>query len=105
MRRNEGTDGPSQALSFIASNIQGKDMKITTLLATMAGFAALAACGGEADENLATNVDDNLMMEDNLVLPPDDMNMDMNMGNDMNMVDNVGDNMMDNTTDNTVNAY
>lgn len=76
-------------------------MKILKLLALSAGFAALAACGTDADENMAVNVDDNLMMEDNLTLPPDDLNMDTNMGNDVNMIDNVGDNV----TDNTVNAY
>ncbi len=45
-------------------------MKITKLLATAAGLAALTACGG-GDTNTAENVDANLT--------------DMNAGMDMNM--------------------
>jgi hypothetical protein len=45
-------------------------MKITKLLATAAGLAALTACGGN-DTNTAENVDANLT--------------DMNAGMDMNM--------------------
>lgn len=78
-------------------------MKIIKCLALSAGLAALAACGTADDP--ADNVDANLMVEDNLTMPPADMNMDMNLGNDMNNVtDNMG-NVTDNMTNNTVNAY
>lgn len=66
-------------------------MKISTTLAAVIGFAALAACGGEA-EDTTLNAEDNALMTD------------MNAGMDMNMTDmNADMNMM--TTDNlTVDA-
>ena len=75
-------------------------------IALTAAFAALAACGG-ADDTAVDNADANMMVEDNLVLPPADLNMDMNMTNDMNMANdmNMTGNAVDNTADNTTNAY
>ena len=66
-------------------------MKITKLLATAAGLAALTACGGgdtETAENLDANLTDmNAGMDANLDMNATDMNagMDMNAGTtDMN---------------------
>ena len=77
-------------------------MKRLQWLAFTAGLVALAACRGGDDTNI-TNVEINAA-DENLALPPvdmnADMNADMNMTNDMNSVDNVT-----NTADNTTNAY
>jgi hypothetical protein len=73
------------------------------LLGIAAGIAALAACGGDADDMNAANAD--LNATDNMMLPPEDnlaANVDMNV--DLN--NTTGDtNMIDNTANNTVNAY
>ncbi len=80
-------------------------MKIVKCLGVAVGIAALAACGGAEEENIANADDLNAMATDNMVLPPVDMNADLNadmnattndVANDMNMVDN---------TANTVNGY
>lgn len=77
-------------------------MKITTTLAAAIGLAALAACGGR-EENIAENVDANLVTE-NLEVPTDNMaNVDMNVGNDMNNVTDNVDNAVDNATNNVTN--
>ena len=77
-------------------------MKRLQWLAVTAGLVALAACRGGDDTNITT-VEINAA-DENLALPPvdmnADMNADMNMTNDMNAVDNVT-----NTADNTTNAY
>ena len=75
-------------------------MKRFQWLAVTVGIAALAACGG--DEVNETNVEINAA-EDNLVLPPPDLNADMNV--DVNADLNATDNMANNTTDNTANSY
>lgn len=80
-------------------------MKSFQWLAITVGIAALAACGG--DEVNQTNVEINAA-EDNLALPPADMNADMNaslnadMNADMNATNNMATN---NTTENTTNSY
>ena len=77
-------------------------MKSLKWFAVTAGMAALAACGG--DETNMTNVEINAV-DDNMMLPPVDMNADMNvdMNADMNAVDT---NAVDtNAADNTTNAY
>jgi hypothetical protein len=64
-------------------------MKITKLLATAAGLAALTACGG-GETNTAENLDANLTdmnagMDANLDMNATDMNaMNMDMNADMN---------------------
>ena len=64
-------------------------MKITKLLATAAGLAALTACGG-GESNTAENLDANLTdmnagMDANLDMNATDMNaMNMDMNADMN---------------------
>ena len=77
-------------------------MNTLKLLGIAVGIAALAACGGDADDMNAADVD--LNATDNLMLPEDNLadNLDMNV--DMNNTVNDT-NMVDNTTDNTVNAY
>ena len=70
-------------------------MKITKLLATAAGLAALTACGGgdtETAENLDANLTDmNAGMDANLDMNATDMNMDMNAtGTDMNATGTTG---------------
>lgn len=62
------------------------------LLGITAGIAALAACGGDADEMNAANA---ALTEENLVLPPEDnlaantdVNLDLNNTADTNAVDN-----------------
>ena len=80
-------------------------MKSFQWLAITVGIAALAGCGG--DEVNQTNVEINAA-EDNLALPPADLNADMNvdMNADMNADTNATDNMaMNNTADNTTNSY
>ena len=71
-------------------------------LAVTAGMAALAACSSGDDVNM-TNVEINAV-DENLALPPidmnADMNADMNMTTDLNATDDLA-----NTTDNTTNAY
>ena len=67
-------------------------MKRLQWLAVTAGIAALAACSG-GDEVNQTNVEINAV-EDNLALPPPDLNADTNA------TDNTT-----NTADNTTNAY
>jgi hypothetical protein len=66
------------------------------------GIAALAACGGDADDMNAVNAD--LNATDNMMLPPEDnlaANVDMNV--DLN---NTADtNAVDNSANNSVNAY
>jgi hypothetical protein len=77
-------------------------MKSLRLLGIAAGIAALAACGGDADDMNAANVD--LNATDNLMLPPEDnlaANIDMNV--DMN--NTVDTNAVDNSVNNTTNAY
>ena len=64
--------------------------------------AALAGCDASEDTNM-TNIDVNAV-DENLALPPVDMNADMNA--DMNMDVNAMDNAADNAaTDNTTNSY
>lgn len=72
------------------------------LLGIAAGIVALAACGGEADDMNAANMD--LNATDNMMLPEDNLadNLDMNV--DLNNTTNDT-NLTDNTADNTVNAY
>lgn len=71
-------------------------MKISTTLAAVIGFAALAACGGNTEDNTA-NMDENAMMTD--MNAGMDMNMtDMNA--DMNMTMNAADGM--NATENAI---
>jgi hypothetical protein len=92
-------------------------MKITKLLATAAGLAALTACGGgETDtaENLDANLTDmNAGMDANLDMNATDMNagMDMNAGTtdmnadvnaDLNADANAAANTTTNTTTNTL---
>lgn len=79
-------------------------MKRLQWLAVTAGIAALAACSG-GDEVNQTNVEINAV-EDNLALPPPDLNADVNV--DVNADLNADTNATDNTTntaDNTTNAY
>ena len=89
-------------------------MKITKLLATAAGLAALTACGG-GETNTAENMDANLTdmnagMDANLDMNATDMNAmntDMNAGADMNADMNAGMNAdanaaATNTTTNTL---
>ena len=78
-------------------------MKRMQWLAVTAGLAALAACRG-GDETNITNVEVNA--EDNLALPPADLNADMNadMNVDMNADTNATDNTTVNTADNATNA-
>ena len=91
-------------------------MKITKLLATAAGLAALTACGG-GETNTAENMDANLTdmnagMDANLDMNATDMNAmnmdmnatDMNAGADMNATANTGAdvNATANTTTNTL---
>jgi hypothetical protein len=89
-------------------------MKITKMLATVAGLAALTACGGgdtETTENLDANLTDmNAGMDANLDMNATDMNamnMDMN-ATDMNADVNAGGDMnadanaAANTTTNTM---
>ena len=64
---------------------QGIEMRSLKWLAVTAGMAALAACGG--DETNMTNVEVNAV-DENLMLPPADMNVDMNA--DMNVDIGVG---------------
>jgi hypothetical protein len=82
---------------------QGNEMKSLKWFAVTVGMAALAACGG--DETNMTNVEINAV-DDNMMLPPVDMNADMNadLNADMNVDVNAADNTM-NTADNTTNAY
>ena len=85
-------------------------MKITKLLATAAGLAALTACGGgdtDTTENFDANLTDmNAGMDANLDMNATDMNamnMDMNAGADMNTDMNAADvNATANTTTNTL---
>jgi hypothetical protein len=89
-------------------------MKITKMLATVAGLAALTACGGgesnTSTENLDANLTDmNAGMDANLDMNATDMNaMDMNAGmnaTDMNATGNTDANAMDagnSTTNNTL---
>ena len=79
-------------------------MKRFQWLAVTAGIAALAACSG-GDEVNQTNIEINA--EDNLALPPPDLNADMNVdiNADLNADTNATDNMAANTTDNTTNSY
>ena len=77
-------------------------MKRFQWLAVTAGIAALAACSGGDDVNM-TNVEVNAA-EDNLMLPPPDLNADVNV--DVNADVNADTNATDNTTaNNTTNAY
>jgi hypothetical protein len=73
-------------------------MKSLKMLGIAAGIAALAACGGDADDMNAVNAD--LNATDNMMLPPEDnlaanidMNVDMNNTMDTNAVDNSANNM------------
>lgn len=70
-------------------------------LGIAAGTAALAACGGDADDVNVANAD---LTAENLVLPPDDnlaANADMNL--DFNNTEDT--NAVDNSANNSVNAY
>lgn len=80
-------------------------MKSLKWLAVTAGMAALAACS-ERDETNMTNVEVNAV-DENLMLPPADMNVDMNadMNVDMNADMNAADNTTTNAADNTTNSY
>ena len=65
-------------------------MKIITALGVAIGLSALAACGGNAEENTAENMDANLIMPaDNFdTMDANAANeMDVNLGNDANMTD------------------
>jgi hypothetical protein len=87
-----------------APTTQGNDMKKLQWLAVTAGIAALAACSG-GDEANTTNAE--ITAEDNLALPPADMNADLNadMNADLNADLNADTNATNNTADNTTNAY
>ena len=77
-------------------------MKSFKWLAVTVGIAALAGCDASEDTNM-TNVEVNAV-DENLALPPIDMNADMNA--DMNMDMNADMNAVDtNVADNTTNAY
>ena len=77
-------------------------MKSLKWLAATAGMAALAACSGGDEVNM-TNVEVNAV-DENMMLPPVDMNADMNA--DMNVDMNADMNAVDtNAADNTTNAY
>ncbi len=83
-------------------------MKITKLLATAAGLAALTACGG-GDTNTAENMDANMTdMNAGMDMNATDMNaMDMNatdMNSDMNAGMNADMNADMNATMNTPNT-
>ena len=83
---------------------QGNEMKRFQWLAVTAGMAALAACSG-GDEVNQTNVEIDAA-EDNMALPPPDLNADMNV--DINADLNADTNATDNTTnvaENGTNAY
>ena len=70
-------------------------------LGIAAAIAALAACGGDADDMNAANA---ALTEENLVLPPEDnlaANTDVNL--DLNNTEDT--NAVDNSANNTVNAY
>ena len=87
-----GTDRLAKRLSHRLTNREFI-MKITKLLATAAGLAALTACGG-GETNTAENMDANLTdmnagMDANLDMNATDMNMDMN-ATDMNADMNAG---------------
>ena len=86
-------------------------MRISSTLAAVIGFAALAACGGEAEDN-TLNADDNAMMTDmNAGMDMNmtdmnagmnmDMNADMNAGTDLNTT-NTGNTTDTNTAGNTL---
>ena len=85
-------------------------MKITKMLATAAGLAALTACGGgdtDTAENLDANLTDmNAGMDANLDMNATDMNaMDMNatdLNADLNAVVNADVNATANTATNTM---
>lgn len=87
-------------------------MKITKMLATAAGLAALTACGGgdtDTAENLDANLTDmNAGMDANLDMNATDMNamnMDMNatdMNADVNATANTDVNATANATTNTM---
>ena len=66
-------------------------MKIIKSFAIAAGLAALAACGGGAEENTAANTDANMMATDNLTIDANNVTV-VNEGMDMNATDM---NMMD----------
>lgn len=104
-----GTDGRAKRLSHRLINRENI-MKITKMLATAAGLAALTACGG-GDTNTAENLDANMTdmnagMDANLDMNATDMNamgnMDMNMG--MNADMNAGTNADANAAANTTNT-
>ena len=85
-------------------------MKITKMLATAAGLAALTACSG-ADTDTAENVDANLTdmnagMDMNMDMNATDMNagMDMNAGADLNADMNADMNADANAAANTTNT-
>ena len=84
---------------------QGNDMRRFQWLAVTAAMTALAACSDRDDTNM-TNTDVNVV-DENLALPPADMNADMNvdMNAGMNADTNATDNAMNSTADNTTNAY
>ena len=67
------------------------------------GIVALAGCDASEDVNM-TNIEVNAT-DENLALPPVDMNVDMNA--DMNMTTdlNAADDAATNTAENTTNAY
>ena len=78
-------------------------MKLNTVLALTIAAGALAACGGDADENMA-NMDANAgMTADEQVLPVDNMTNADTLGNQINAL-NTTDNATTNTTDNMGNA-
>ena len=78
-------------------------MRLFQLLAATAGIAALAACTDRDEVNM-TNVE--ITAEDNLVVPPADLNVDINadVNADTNATDNTG-NTADNTSNNSTNSY
>ena len=80
-------------------------MKRFQWLAATAGIAALAACSGDDEVNM-TNVEINAA-DENLAMPPVDMNADLNadLNADMNVDTNAADNTTNATADNTTNAY
>jgi len=71
-------------------------MKTIKWLAATAGLAALAACGGDREEN-AANADANMAMEENLDMNMANTDMNADMGNVTVNADNVT--VVDNTTD------
>jgi hypothetical protein len=93
---------PRTLLAPDCTTTQGIEMKSFKWLAATAGMAALAACSGGDEVNM-TNIEVNAV-DENMMLPPVDMNADMNV--DMNVDMNADTNAVDtNAADNTTNAY